>query len=181
MKLLSFQTIFDLPNKIIDIQKQRQRLLNIILICASLISTIIYPAAMNPVLDKQLYMVGGIYTAFYIWLLLITLFRRLPYMFRAVSWLFFLYVFGVINLGLSGLNIDAGLFLLSFIATTAFLFDFGWSLIALTVSISSIAAMGYIVIEKNLPLLIGLPQSDPQLWLIGGLLFYFLVSRLSVQ
>ena len=174
MKPSSIVTMLDFPIEFVDLQQQRQRLLNILLLGAFFISLVIYPLALVPALRRDLVPVAVIYTVVFLWLGAITFFRRIPYPFRSGSWLFFLYVFGVINLGLSGLNVDAGLFFVTFIATTTFLFDIRWSLLSFVVSLLSIALAGFLVVGGHLPLQLGLPQSDHMLWIIGGLLFFFL-------
>ena len=162
-----------------SLHELQERMLNAQLLLVSIISIVLYFFALIPVFQKQLLILGIIYTFFYCWLLAITIFRQLPYWFRTSSWLFFLFVFGVINLFISGLNIDAGLFFLTFIVMTSLLFDIKISLVSFFLSILAIIIIGINVLNEKIIFLVNLPQTDPFLWIIGGLIF-FLLGILSI-
>ena len=166
-----------------SVHELQESILNAQLLVASLVSVFLYFLALIPVLEKQIIALAVIYTFFYCWLLVITLFRQLPYWFRSASWLFFLFVFGVINLFISGLNVDAGLFLLTFVVMTALLFDFQFALGSLILSALAIYVIGMNVINGNFSLPVYLPQSNPLLWIIGGIIFLLLgtMSYVSVS
>ena len=157
-----------------SVHELQERMLNAQLLLVSIISIVLYFFALIPVLQKQLLILGIIYTFFYCWLLVITIFRHLPYWFRTASWLFFLFVFGVINLFISGLNVDAGLFLLTFVVMTSLLFDFKIALVSFISSILVIIIIGINVLNKRIFFSVNLPQTDPFLWIIGSIIFLLL-------
>lgn len=157
-----------------SVHELQERMLNAQLVLASLVSIVLYFFALIPVIQKQLLVLAIIYTFFYCWLLVITIFRQLPYWFRTASWLFFLLVFGVINLFISGLNVDAGLFLLTFVVMTSLLFDARIAFVSFILSILAILIMGINVTGNKLGFLVDLPQTDPYLWIIGSIIFSLL-------
>jgi PAS domain S-box-containing protein len=171
-------------DKIESLQQLREQLLNLLLLIAFVMGSVLYVIALLPVLDKGLSTVPLIYTLLYIWLALVTLFRRIPYSVRTGSWLIFFYLLGTINLVLSGFNTDAGMCFLTFVSMAALLFDLRRGLIALGISSITIALAGYFVVSRGVDQHLGLPQSDPLLWVIGGMIFVvtglFLILSLTV-
>jgi PAS domain S-box-containing protein len=157
-----------------DVHALLLRMLNAQLLMASLVSLILYFIALIPAIEEHLYSVAGIYTVLFIWLLVITFFRQLPFYFRAGSWLFFLFIFGVINLILSGFNVDAGLFFIALIISTSLLMGMRMALLSLILSSLAIAIRAFYVFHQHVPLRIDLPQTDPMLWIIGGSIFFVL-------
>jgi len=171
-------------NKIESLQELREQLLNLLLLIAFTMGSILYVIALLPVIDKGLSTVSLIYSLLYVWLALVTFMRRAPYTVRAASWLLFFYLLGTINLVLSGFNTDAGMCFLTFVSMAALLFDLRQGLIALGISTVTIALAGYFVVSRGADLHLGLPQSDPLLWVIGGMIFVvtgiFLIFSLTV-
>ena len=149
----------------------RERLLQIMLYSSFVVGTILFGLALIPVLQKGLYSTILIYSLLYVWTILITFVRRLPYNLRATGWLAMLFAFGIINLVDSGFNVDSGLFLITFIAMTVLLMDVPAGLIAFVLDCVAIFILGYINTNGNVILPVGLPQSDPLLWIIGGIIF----------
>lgn len=153
------------------------RILNAQLLLTSLVSIVLYIIALIPAINEHLFSVAFLYTILFIWTLVITFFKQLSFYFRAGSWLFFLFVFGVINLYLSGLNVDAGLFFLTFIVMTTLLMGMRIALLSLVLSCLAIISRALFVLRQPVEFKIGLPQSDPLLWIIGGLIFFILGSN----
>jgi PAS domain S-box-containing protein len=171
-------------DKIESLQELREQLLNLLLLIAFAMGSILYVIEVLLVLDKSLSTVSLIYSLLYVWLALVTFVRRTPYTVRATSWLLFFYLLGTINLILSGFNTDAGMCFLTFVSMAALLFDLRQGLIALGISSVTIALAGYFVVSRGADLHQGLPQSDPLLWVIGGMIFVvtgiFLIFSLTV-
>jgi PAS domain S-box-containing protein len=165
----------------IDLHEMRVLLLDILLPISAVIGTGIYFVALRPALAKGLYVFAAFYTVAYIWLLLITVGKRLSYRLRTNSWLFFLYFFGVVNLPLSGFNVDSGLFFLTFIAMTTLLYHLRAGLVALLLSLASIGVMGYAIAFQNFRLYLGLPQNNIMLWLVGGTIFLLMGCILALS
>ncbi|HCC78159.1 MAG: hypothetical protein A2X25_04860 [Chloroflexi bacterium GWB2_49_20] len=178
-----FITFIRMIGNVASVHELQERMLNAQLVTASLVSVFLYFFALIPALQNRLVALAILYTIIYVWLLLITFFRRLPYWFRTESWLFFLLILGVINLYISGLNVDAGLFLLTFVAMTSLLLDIRIALLSLMTSALAIAITGLIVVSQNVDLKVDLPQTDPLVWIIGGLIFMLLgtLSLLSIS
>ena len=158
-------------DKIESLQQLRLQLLNLLLLIAFAVGSVLYVVALFPLQDKGLASVPLIYSLLYVWLALVTFLRRLPYPVRAGSWLLFFYLLGTINLVLSGFNVDAGLCFLTFVSMTALLFDLRRGMVALGISSATILLAGYAVVAGDMRLQLGLPQSEPLLWVIGGLIF----------
>ena len=171
-------------NEVLSLEEMRQRLLDLLLFSSTVLGTGIYISALGPALSNNLYPYVAVYTASYVWLLVITFVRQLPYRLRANSWLLFLYLFGVLNLPLSGFNVDSGLFLLTFIAMSTLLYNSKAGLVALVLSLVSIGIMAYFIVYQGFHLYLGLPQNNGMLWVIGGAIFVLmgiiLVASLSV-
>lgn len=149
----------------------RERLLRMMLFSSFVVGSVLFVVAVIPLLRKGLYFTILIYCLLYIWTILITFVPRLPYRMRAIGWLGILYVFGTINLLESGFNVDAGLFLITFIAMAILLLDLPAGLAALILASVTVSIMGFVNVTSHIPLVVGLPQSDPLLWIIGGIIF----------
>lgn len=166
-----------------DVHALLQRMLNAQLLMACLASFVLYFVAIIPIFEEHLYSIAILSTILVIWLLVITFFKRLSFYFRAGSWLFFLFFLGVINLFLSGLNVDAALFFLTFIISTSLLMGMRLALLSLVLSSLAIAFRALYVLTNPVDFLIGLPQTNPLLWIIGGSLFFILgfISLISIS
>lgn len=159
-----------------SVRELQKRILDTQLLLATLISIFLYYFSLIPVLKKGIIDLAILYTFFYFWLLVITILKRLPYWFRTASWLFFLFVFGVINLYISGLNVDAGMLFLTFVIMTSLLFNLKVALISFILCVAAILFRSLEVINGNIGFQVNLPQTDPYLWIIGGIIFMLLGS-----
>jgi len=166
-----------------DLHELQNRMLNSQLVLASSVSFVLYSFALIPAFQKQLFSVAALYTIMIIWLMVITFFKKLPYFFRAGSWLFFLLILGVLNLVLGGFNVDSGLFLLTYVVMASLLLGMKSAFFGLFLSCLAISIRGLFVVNQVLDLKFGLPQSNPLLWIIGGLIFFVLgsVSLISIS
>jgi GAF domain-containing protein len=169
--------------QIASIRKLREQLLNPLLISGTILGTVLLFLALIPAFQKGLTALTVIYTTIYVWLLIITIVRRTPYVLRAGSMLLFLYALGILNLATSGLNIDAGLFFLAFITMTALLIGLRAGIGVLLLSGITITSFAYFVVGGNIQLDLGLSQKNPMLWIIGGtiLLMIGLILMISVM
>ncbi len=149
----------------------RERLLRIMLYSSFAAGSVLFGLAVVPVLQKGMYPTIFLYSLLYVWTILITFAYGLPYRVRAIGWLSMLFAFGLINLIESGFNVDSGLFLITFIAMSVLLMDLPAGLVALGLSSISVSILGLINTNRENPLPVGLPQSDPLLWIIGGIIF----------
>ncbi|MEW5829484.1 MAG: PAS domain S-box protein [Chloroflexota bacterium] len=158
-------------DKIESLQQLREKLLDILLICSFLIGLVLFVPAFRVALENELHTTALVYVIILAWLFVIAFIRRIPYITRALSWMTFLFALGLINLILSGFNVDAGLFFLTFVAMATLLFNLRAGAIALSLSSLTIVAMSYMIVRAGFELRIGLRQTDSNLWLIGGLIF----------
>jgi len=165
----------------LDLNRMRRRLLDILLGSSAVLGTGLYIIALGPSLANRLYPSVAVYTISYLWLLGITIFKRLPYGLRANSWLFFFYVLGVNNLLYSGFNVDSGLFLLTFVAMCTLLYNLRAAGRALILSLVTILVISYLVVERSFVLRLALPQGNGMLWVIGGSIFMLMSFLLSVS
>ena len=159
------------PKNNIVLAQLRERLLRIMLACSIVVGTVLFGIALIPVLQKGMYPTIFIYSLLYVWTIVITFEHRLPYRVRAIGWLGILFAFGLINLFESGFNVDSGLFLITFIAMAVLLMDLPAGLVALVLSSVSVSILGFINTNGEVKLPVGLSQSNPLLWIIGGIIF----------
>ncbi|HEX2768638.1 MAG TPA: PAS domain S-box protein, partial [Geobacteraceae bacterium] len=179
-----FQLLFRVPKDNIVLAKLRERLLRMMLISSTIMGTMLYAIAVIPVLQKGLYSTILLYGVLFLWIILVTFLPRLPYRVRAISWLSLLYILGSVNLLMSGFNVDAGLFLITFIAMAILLMDLQGGMVALVLSSVTVSLSGFINVNEHFPLSMGLSQSNPLLWIIGGIIFLLmgmlLISSLTI-
>ena len=169
------------PKKIASLPQLRERLLKVMLLSSFLIGTVLFAFALIPAIQKGLYFAVSIYSILYIWMILITFVPRIPYQVRSISWLIFFYILGVVNLSLSGFNVDAGLFFLTLIAMAALMGGLRGGLIALGFSSITIAVTGFVIISTHVRMNLGLPQTNPMLWIIGGTIFLLMGILLTMS
>jgi PAS domain S-box-containing protein len=155
-----------------SLQQLREHLLNVLLVSAFVIGTGLYMIALIPIFQRGMVYFFFVYTGVYLWLALVAFSRRVSYPVRSVSWLVFCYLLGQVNLLLSGLNADAGLFLLMFVAMAALLFGARLGLLAFGISGVTLAVYGYLTVTGRFHLLLEAPQpTNYLLWAIGGGVF----------
>lgn len=179
MKTSFFKFHLENFDNIKSLQQLREQLLNMLLTSAFLLGTILLAVAIIPVFQRDMYEFLAIYVLIYIWLILVTFVRRLPYSVRTASWLVFFFLLGIVNLILSGFNADAALFFLTFVSMSALLFDLRRGLVAFGISAGTLALFGYLTVSGLFILQLESPHpEDPLLWIIGG--GVFLVSSMSL-
>lgn len=172
---------FDLQGAALDLDELRKSLLDILLLSSAVLGTGLYFIALQPSLVNRLYPAIAVYTLSYLWLLVITFVKRLPYRLRTNSWLLFFFVLGGINLWYSGFNVDAGLFLLTYIAMCTLLYSFRAGVRAILLSLAAILVMNYLIVERGFILRLALPQQNAMLWAIGGIVFLLMGILLAVS
>ncbi len=163
--------LFQMPKENIVLTKLRERLLRMMLISSTMVGTVLYAIALIPVLQKGLYSTILLYGVLYLWIILITFLPRLPFRVRAIFWLGLIYMLGSMNLFMSGFNVDAGIFLITFIAMAILLVDLQAGIVALVLSSVTVAFSGFVNISEHFSLSMGLSQTNPLLWIIGGIIF----------
>ena len=71
-----------------SLQNLRERLLNLLLSSTFVIGTALLGVALIPVSQRGMIEFSILYGSIYLWLILVTFLRRIPYRVRAASWLF---------------------------------------------------------------------------------------------
>ena len=166
-----FRSLLREPNNNVVLAQLRERLLKIMLFSSFILGTLLYGIALIPVYQRGSFSTILFYSIVYLWIILITFLPHLPYRVRAIGWLVLFYALGTINLLQSGFNVDAGLFFITFIAMAILLVDMPGGLVALVLGCVTVSAFGYLNTNGNFKLVLGLPQTNPLLWIIGGIIF----------
>ncbi len=164
-----------------SLREQREILLNAVLVSSSILGTLLYALSFFPVFEKGLSpAILGFYTGVYLGVLAITFIHRLPYRVRMGGCLLIFYLLGVYNLLMNGFNVDAGLFLLTFVAMSSLFLGVRGGLSALLLSLASATSIGFSVTHERIQLRMGLPQTNPMLWFIGGNIFLLMGVTLTM-
>ncbi len=171
MKILVPKLTLGEPGKVASLQQLRERLLKILLISASVIGSGLYILFVKEALAIESYSSLVVSSIVYLWVLIITYLRPVNYWIRMGSFLLIFYVMGVINLYYDGFNADAGMFFLTFIAMAVLFIGLRGGLAAFSLSGVTIAALGFFIVTERLPIMMGLPQVDSTLRIIGGVAF----------
>ncbi|HTX91809.1 MAG TPA: PAS domain S-box protein [Anaerolineales bacterium] len=166
--------------KMLDLRELREQLMGVLLVSSLIVGALLFGFAMIPAIRNGLYLVVSVYSILYIYTILITLVRRIPYYVRLICWLALFYVFGVINLAMNGFNVDAGLFFITLVAMAVILDGLRGGLIALIASAGTISVFGFVMTTQHVKLSMGLPQTDPLLWIIGGMIFLLMGMFLTL-
>ncbi len=174
-----FALLFRKPKKNDILTQMRRRILKPMLTGSFWIGTVLYAIALIPVIHKDLHATILVYSILYAWIILITFLPHLPYRARAIGWLGLFFVLGIINLFMSGFNVDAGLFFITFIAMAILLMDLPGGVVALVLGSIAISISGFVNVRQYIHLSMGLPQSDPLLWIIGGVVFLLMGSLVN--
>ena len=166
-----FKLFLKEPGKSIILRNVRERLLKTMLFTSLLAGTLLYLIALIPAFQKGSSSSILIYTILFMAITLITFLPGLPYRLRTTFWLGLAYILGSLNLAVSGFNVGAGLFLITFIAMATLLLGLSGGLIALVFSCVTVSIFGFVNVSSHINLSIGLPQSNPLFWIIGGIVF----------
>jgi PAS domain S-box-containing protein len=180
MSLTKIKSFFEAVKETESLQQLRRRILDRFLIGATVIGTVLFVFSSIPLIERGLYSTIVLYGVIYIFTLTITIVRKLPYGLRVGSYLGLFYFFGVLNIAMSGFNVDAGLFFLALVTMTMLLIGRKGGLAAIGLSLLTITVMGFMIVNRTINLSLGLSQRDPLLWVIGGGVF-FLVSFLLIM
>jgi PAS domain S-box-containing protein len=171
MSLSKLIGYFQTAREIESLSQLRQRILDRFLLGVTIIGSALFAISWIPLYQKGLFTTIVLYGVIYIFTLLITFIHHIPYGIRVGGFLLLFYLFGVINLSMSGFNVDAGLFLLAMIVMAILLIGQKGGLAAIGLSAFTIGVMGFLITEGTIKLSLGLPQGNPLLWIIGGSVF----------
>jgi len=164
-----------------DLPALRLRLLNTLLVSGTIIGVPLYLMALIPALKNGLIASAILYTIILGWIVVITVFRNIPYLVRASSLTVLPFVLGILNLSQSGFNLDAGLFFLTLIVLTGLLLGMKAGLYAMAASALTISGYGFLIVTHQHEPTLMLPQDDPMLWVVGGFVFLLVGSILILS
>lgn len=157
----------------------RERILTALLRSAALLGLVAYLAALGSLLERGQWVMVSINTASYVWLLLITVLRRLPYRLRAGSGLLLLLAIGVGSLLDNALSGSGRVFLLAFVAISGLLMGLRVGIAAAVLSTAILVGTGFLMNTGQLPLppLSELSNSTRiNAWIIASSIFFLLSS-----
>jgi PAS domain S-box-containing protein len=156
------------------LKEWREQVLNGILYGCLVLGTLtLIVGVTNAIRDSRLDILI-IYLLAYIIIILIALRHRLGFIFRAGALLVVLYSLGLLDLFEVGLIGDGRIFLFAFIIITALLFDLKYSIVALGISLLTIAGVAWVLITglHQIPPSFQTNPIDPVLW--GSSLIVFM-------
>jgi GAF domain-containing protein len=130
----------------------RERVLQAILLGMAALGTAGYIAAAIASIQRQLWLLVGLYTIFYLLALSLALYRHLRYGIRAGVVLLMVYLLGLSSLIGSGLSGDGRVFLLAFPILSAVFLGRKAALVSSAISIITLIVIGVLMITGQVPL-----------------------------
>jgi GAF domain-containing protein len=164
-----------------DLPAIRLRILNTLLTSGTLIGVPLYLISLIPAIKNGLITSAILYTVILVWVMTITVAKKMPYLLRAGSLAALPFILGILNLIQSGFNLDAGLFFLTLIVLTGVLLGLKAGLYALAASALIISGAGFLIVTHQHEPTLMLPQDDPLLWAVGGFVFLLVGSILTLS
>ncbi len=161
----------------LDLMDWRERILSGLLAAATLFGLVAYGAYLPLALRAGQYIAAGIYTAACLGLILLTIFRRLPYSLRCHSLLGILYVVGVLALINDGLYGSGRIFLLVVPLIGSILLGSTGGTNALILSMGAFGAVGLLMTGGYIPvpeISESTSSGSPQSWISAGMNFSLL-------
>lgn len=172
----------DTKNQVERIQYWRERILNAVLIIATIFGGIAYIFNLSSIIETGNYVVAAFYSLAYGWVAAITIFRRIPYIFRAGTLVVTFYIIGIISGLIYGLAGDARIWLIGIALLTTTFFGALPGIIATVVSTATLLSTGFLMHWRVIPapdMSLYLDATDLFPWIITSIPF-FLISILAV-
>jgi GAF domain-containing protein len=164
------------------LQDYRERIISILLVSATTLGALAYITAFILAFRSHQYGFIAIFSACYLWVLIVTLQgRRLSYTVKIYSLLFIIYLLGVINLLQYGLSSDAEIFLLAFTIMTSLMIGARSGIFALVISIATYALAGVLISQGDYVPLLSINNRKPIDWISGGLVLTLLGTILALS
>lgn len=176
-----FDFFFREPEKVKSLQQLRQKLLNAMLISSLVIGTVLFGLTLIPTVQRGLYLPIYGYGALYLLLILSTLAWRTKYYWRVICWLTIIYLLGLFNLVMSGLNVVGVLLFLTLISMAALFQGVREALFGLGATVITMALVGSLTIPGFLIPRLVLSQNDILLWVIGTAIYLLIGMFLIVS
>jgi GAF domain-containing protein len=141
----------DTKNQVERIRYWRERILNAVLIIATIAGGVAYAVNLNSTIEAGDYFVAALYTVAYGWAVVITIFRRIPYPFRAGTLVAAFYVVGIISALIYGSAGDARIWLIGVALLTTAFFGALPGILATVVSTATLISIGFLMHWRLIP------------------------------
>jgi GAF domain-containing protein len=163
------------------IQTLRERILNNLLIGASIFGLLDYFLVVIRSFDRTPFPAFLVYTAAVIWVLIITLIRKLPYRLRALSVVGLIYLLGITSFLQGGVTTDGAIFTVSFVFMASLLIGPQGAVYSSIIGISSTAIVGYLMSKHIIVPATVFNSDDPSGWINRGAVIVLLVAVTSLS
>ena len=127
------------------LQSLRERILNIVLIGATVFGILDYFLVVIRSLTRTPLLAVIVYTLAVVWIIVVTIVRQFPYRLRAFSVVGLIYLLGITSYLQGGVTTDGAIFILAFISMTSLLFGSRGTIYALLIGIISASAIGILM------------------------------------
>ena len=124
------------------LQTLRGRILNSVLLGASIFGLLDYFLVVIRTLKQTPLLAVIIYTLAVVWIIVVTIVRKFPYRLRAMSVVGLMYLLGITSYLQGGVTADGAIFILAFVTMASLLFGTRGTIYALLIGIISAAAIG---------------------------------------
>jgi GAF domain-containing protein len=141
----------DTKNQVERIRYWRERILNAVLIIATIAGGVAYAVNLNSTIEAGDYFVAALYTVAYGWAVVITIFRKIAYPFRAGTLVAAFYVVGIISALIYGSAGDARIWLIGVALLTTAFFGALPGIIATVVSTATLISIGFLMHWRLIP------------------------------
>jgi GAF domain-containing protein len=141
----------DTKNQVERIRYWRERILNAVLIIATIAGGVAYAVNLNSTIEAGNYSVAALYTVAYGWAVVITIFRKIAYPFRAGTLVAAFYVVGIISALIYGSAGDARIWLIGVALLTTAFFGALPGIIATVVSTATLISIGFLMHWRLIP------------------------------
>jgi GAF domain-containing protein len=164
-----------------SMQTLRERILNNLLIGASILGIIIYLLVPVRSFNRTPLPAFIVYSAAVLWILIITIFHKLPYRLRALSLVSVIYLLGVTSYLQGGVTTDGAIFILTFIFITTLLIGQMGAIYSSIIGIGSAITIGilmslHIIVPTDV-----FASDDPSGWINRGAVILLLCAVTSLS
>ena len=138
-------------NQVERVQYWRERVLNAVLIIATMAGGVAYIVNVRPTIEAGSYLIAALYTLAYGWAVVITIFRKIPYTFRAGTLIATFYIVGVVSALIYGSAGDARIWWIGVALLATAFFGAIPGIIATIVSTGTLLSMGVLMHWRLIP------------------------------
>ncbi len=156
-----------------NLQTFRERILNLLLRSGAVLGTIAYIFTIIQNLQSGKWGLFPVYTLLYFWVVIVAIWRRMPYLTRAATLPVVLYLLSIAVILDSGLSYSVGAFLLGFVAISSVFLGGRGGFASLLISLATLAITGVLASQKIITFPFPpTPASQTELlyWIIGTII-----------